>query len=49
MLIVLGNVTVVVMVMALALSGERRWRQRKSRGNNYKDCETFGGSPGWFP
>jgi hypothetical protein len=39
MLIVLGNVTVVVMVMALALSGERRWRQRKSCGNNYEQTK----------
>jgi len=36
MLIVLGNVTVVAMVVALALTGERGWRERKSCGNNYE-------------
>jgi hypothetical protein len=39
MLIVLGNMIVVVVVVALALSGERSWRQRKSCGNHHKQTK----------
>ena len=38
MLVVLGNMTVVVMVM-VALSGERCRRQRKSDGKNHKQTK----------